>query len=174
MNCESTGPEEWRLILTEPEGEFLVNVLARLGRQYQADVARMSPALRAYWQGTISRNGIAGKEEELKDSQEMLAEARGELRAERLALVENWLSEYELAEVRDPWIVELTGTERDEFISMLNDRRMMLAAEMEITEQDMEAAPNQISDEQRRVGILEIDVLGHFILALLGPQIYRP
>jgi hypothetical protein len=28
--------------------------------------------------------------------------------------------------------------------------------------------------DDRRAAILEIDVLGHFIMVLLGPQIYRP
>jgi hypothetical protein len=38
----------------------------------------------------------------------------------------------------------------------------------------MEADLGQIANETRRAGILEIDVLGHFILVMLGPQIYRP
>jgi len=173
MTCEPIAPDQWRLSFTEPEAGFLVNVLARLGKHYQDDVARMPPALRAYWQGTISRGGVADQDD-LKESQEVLAEARAELRAERLALVENWMREYELAEERDPWKVEISSAERDEFIAMLNDRRMFLALELGITEEDMEAAPNQIPQEARRVSILEIDVLGHFILVMLGPQIYRP
>jgi hypothetical protein len=173
MTCEPIDAAHWRLSFTEPEAGFLINVLARLGKHYQEDVARMPPALRAYWQGTISRGGIAGKDD-LKESQEVLAEARAELRAERLALVENWLRDFELAEERDPWRVEISSAERDEFVAMLNDRRMILALELGITEEDMEADPGQIPQEARRVSILEIDVLGHFILVMLGPQIYRP
>jgi hypothetical protein len=173
MTSEQISPEQWHLSFNEPEADFLMNVLARMGRHYQEDVSRLSPALRAYWQGTISR-GLGSGEDDLKESQEVLAEARGELRAERLALAENWMREYELAEERDPWMVDISGTERDEFISMLNDRRMLLALEAGITEQDMEADLGQMSNEARRASILEIDVLGHFILVMLGPQIYRP
>jgi hypothetical protein len=173
MTCEQIAPGQWRLSFTGPEAGFLIHVLGRLGKQYQENVARMPPALRAYWQGTIRRGGVAGKED-LKESQEVLAEARAELRAERLALVENWMREFELAEERDPWRVEISGPERDEFVAMLNDRRMLLALELGITEEDMEADPGRISNEARRAGIFEIDVLGHFILIMLGPQIYRP
>jgi hypothetical protein len=173
MNCEPISPDLWRLSFTEPEAEFLINVLARLGKSYQEDVARMSPALRAYWEGSICRGDVADKDD-MKESQEVLAESRAELRVERLALVENWMRDFELAEARDPWKVEISGAERDEFISMLNDRRMLLALEMGVTEEDMEAAPHEIPNETRRVSILEIDVLGHFILIMLGPQIYRP
>jgi len=173
MNSEQIAPGQWRLSFTEPEADFIVSVLARLGRQYQEDVARMPPALRAYWQGSITRGEIAGNED-LKDSQDVLAEARAELRSERLALVESWLRENELAEERNPWRVEITGAERDEFVAMLNDRRMLLALEAGITEADMEADLGEISNEALRAKIWEIDMLGHVILVMLGPQIYRP
>jgi hypothetical protein len=172
MICEQTSPEQWRLSFTEPEADFLLHVLARMGRHYQEDVAQLPPILRAYWTGTISRDRATG--EDMRESQEVLAEARTELRGERLALVESWMREYELAEERDPWQVETTAAERDEFIAMLNDRRMLLALDVGITEADMEAEPAQIANEARRVTVGEIDMLGSFILGMLGPQIYRP
>lgn len=173
MTSEQIDSDHWRLRFSEPEAIFLVNVLAWLGRHYREDVSQMPPALRSYWQGRISR-GETPDTSDQKESQEVLAEARADLRAERLDLVEAWLREYELAEVRDPWTVELSGEERDEFIAMLNDRRLLLALEVGITEQDMEANLSDIPQEGRRASIIEIDVLGHFILVMLGPQIYRP
>lgn len=173
MTCEPIDPGQWRLSFNEPETEFVISTLAHLGRHYQDDVTRMPPALRAYWQGTITR-GDASATKEVRDLQDDLTEARTELRAERLALVENWMREFELSEQRDPWRVEVTSAERDEFLAMINDRRMALALEMGITEHDMEADLGQVANEARRAGIIEIDVLGHFILKLLGPQIYRP
>jgi hypothetical protein len=172
MTCEQLAPDQWRLSFAEPEAGFIMHVLARLGKNYEEDVTQMPPALRAYWQGTITR-GLAEKDE-MKESHEVLAEARSELRAERLALVEDWMREFDIAEERDPWKVEISSAERDEFIAMLNDRRMLLAMELGITEEDMEADPGHIPNEMRRAGILEIDVIGHFILVMLGPQIYRP
>ena len=172
MKSEQIDLGQWRLSFSEPEADFIVNTLARLGKHYQEDVTQMSPALRAYWQGTLTRGGAA--KSELAESQEVLSEARAELRSERLGLVENWIREYELAEERDPWQVEISGEERDEFVSMLNDRRMILAHDLGITEGDMEADLTKITNEKRRAAILEIDVLGHFILVMLGPQIHRP
>jgi len=173
MTSEAISPGQWRLSFSEAEADFLVAVLARLGKHYQEDIARMPPVLRAYWQGTISRRqGDAPNG--LKESQEVLAEARAELRAERLSLLENWLREYELAEERNPWQVEISGAEREEFVAMLNDRRMLLALESGITEEDMEADLSQIAHEGRRESVWEIDRLGYFILVMLGPQIYRP
>ncbi len=132
----------------------------------------MPPALRAYWDGKISANTIP-PEDELNEAQETLAEARAEMRSERLNLVENWIRTYELAENRNPWTVELTSAERDEFVAMLNDRRLHLAFKSGITETDMEMDPGEIAEDERRHTVLEIDILGHFILVILGPQIHR-
>ncbi len=173
MTCEPIDSEHWRLRFSELEAGFIISVLAQMGRHYQEDLAKMSPALRAYWQGTISRNS-SPNEAALRESQEVVSEARAELRSERLNLVENWLSEFELAESREPWEVEVSSAERDEFVSMLNDRRLLLALELGITEGEMETHLMQIPDKQRRQAIFDIEVLGHFILATLGPQIYRP
>ncbi len=173
MTCEQVEPGLWRLSFSEVETEFVLNTLARLGRHYQEDITGMPPALRAYWQGIVSRTpGTPSKE--LRELQDDLADARTELRADRLALVENWLREFELSEERNPWHVEVTTEERDEFISMLNDRRMSLALAPGVTEDDMETDLAQITSESRRASILEIEVLGHFIIVILGPQIYRP
>jgi hypothetical protein len=57
---------------------------------------------------------------------------------------------------------------------MLNDRRMQIALELGITQDRHGGRTGEISEERRKHGILEIDVLGHFILVMLGPQIYRP
>jgi hypothetical protein len=173
MTCDRIDSQNWRLSFPEPEAVFIINILARLGRHYQENVAQMSPALRAYWQGPLARGEVKDKAA-LKESEEVLAEGRAELRSERLGLVENWIREFEIAETREPWAVEVTHEERDEFIAMLNDRRLLLAFELGITEEEMTKDPNEIAEEARRHAILEIDILGHFILVMLGPQIYRP
>jgi hypothetical protein len=173
MRALQTEPGQWRLSFSEAEALFIINVLARVGENYREDISRMPPAQRAYWQGTIAHGDIA-HQEDLKESQEVLSEARSELRSERLALVETWLREFELAEQRDPWEVDITTAERDDLVAMLNDRRLLVSLELGVTEHDMEADLSQISSEARRSGIMEIDVLGHFILVMLGPQIYRP
>ena len=173
MTCEQIDSGHWRLSFPEPEAVFIINVLARLGRHYHEDVSQLPPALRAYWQGTLS-SGKSSNADDLKEAQEVLSEARAELRSERLALVENWIQEFEIADKRDPWKVEISSAERDEFVAMLNDRRLLLALEIGVTNHDMDMDPREIPDDARRHAIWEIDVLGHFLLVTLGPQIYRP
>jgi hypothetical protein len=171
MTCAPLDAGRWRLGFSEPEAAFLVNVLTGLARHYANDLTHLPPALRAYWQGSISAGAVS---DDLRDAQEMLSDSRQELRTERGALAENWIREYELAEERDPWQVEISSAERDDLVAMLNDRRLTLALEIGISDTDMEIDPSHISQDGRRAAILEIDVLGHFILVALGPQTQRP
>ncbi len=173
MTSGKIAPDRWRLSFSEAEAAFVINVLARLARHYQEDPAQWSSALRDYWHGSLA-SGPEASAPDLKEAQDYLAEARAEIRSERLALTENWIQEYELAEDRQPWEVEVSTAERDEFVAMLNDRRLTLALEAGISDADMETDPGHIPDDARRSAILEIDLLGHFILVTLGPQIYRP
>ena len=167
MTCEQIDNGRWRLTFAEPEAAFLMNVLARLAVHYREELGGISPVLRDFWStgASISLNNAAGDE-----SREVLAESREELRSERCALAEAWLRDFELAE--EPWVIDMTTSERDEFVAMLNDRRLILALESGMTREEKPTGKPGLHD--RRAAILEIDVLGHFIMVLLGPQIHRP
>jgi len=173
MTCDPIDPGRWRLTFAEPEAAFLMNVLVRLARSYREDLSQVSPALKTFWQhGTsVAAAQQPPKNTDAEESREVLAESRADMRSERLALAEAWLRDFELAE--EPWEMEMTSAERDEFISMLNDRRLILAVESGVTREEHITIGKGALDD-RRAAILEIDVLGHFIMVLLGPQIYRP
>jgi hypothetical protein len=175
MICEAIESGRWRLSFSEPEAYFAANVLAQLAGHYRQEVAQLPPAQRAYWLGKGSLPpGTLPEPRELQSAEELLAESRLETRSERLALAENWVREFEAAEKRDPWSIELSSAERDEFLAMINDRRLLVALEHDITEADMDADPDQVMDEARRAAIFEIYFLGRFIFAAIGPQFYRP
>ncbi len=151
MTSEQIELGQWRLSFSEPEADFIINTLAQMGKHYQEDLAQMSPALRAYWQGTLTRE--AASTDDLRESQEVLSEARNELRSERL--VPGWKTgsgNMNSPRNRDPWKVVLSGAERDEIhVAMLNDRRMHLAHDLGITEADMETDLARIANEPRRL-----------------------
>lgn len=167
MTCEQIG-DRFRLGFSEPEALFLAGILSRMAGHYRDDPAGLPPAQRAYWEGHIASDNRAARA--LAGSQELLAEARAELRGERAVLVENWLQALDLAETHQPWVLELDGAERDDFIAILNDRRLLLALDLGVGDEEMEMDLGQIVTEARRAAILEIDLLGHFILVALKPD----
>ena len=122
-----------------------------------------------------STRGDARGNEDLKESQEVLAEARAELRSERLALAENWMRELRTGRGARP-------------VAGRNLHRGAGRIRGDAQRSPDDAGPGdrhhrgrhggrprpRFRNEARRAAILEIDVLGHFILVMLGPQIYRP
>ena len=183
MTCKGFKSGRWRLSFSEPEAYFVINVLTQLAGHYRRDVAQLPPPQRAYWlgQGNLPPGtppppppGGETERRELQSADELLADSRLELRSERLNLAENWISAFEAATERDPWIVEISSSERDEFLAMINDRRLLLAPEHGITESEMDADPARIENEGRRAAIFEIYFLGRFIFAVIGPQFNRP
>jgi hypothetical protein len=172
MTCDPLENGNWRVSLAEPEAAFLMNVLARLARHYHEDLGDLSPALRDFWQhgASVATPGAKTTGDEAEESREVLAESRAEMRGERRVLAESWLRDFELAE--EPWVFEMTTAERDEFAAMLNDRRLILAVEAGLTQKEPNA-PGKMALDDRHVALMEIDVLGHFIMILLGPQISR-
>ncbi|HUB66797.1 MAG TPA: hypothetical protein VL981_04865 [Candidatus Methylacidiphilales bacterium] len=175
MTCENLESGCWRLGFSEPEAYFLVNVMAQLASHYREDVAQLSPPQRAYWLGRGNLPpGTMPRQSEVQSAEELLAGARLELRSERLALAEKFLREFKAAGKHDPWNIDLDSAERDEFLAMINDRRLLLALDHGIAETDMDTDPSQIENEARRAAIFEIYFLGRFIFATIGPQLYRP
>jgi hypothetical protein len=179
MISEVLEGSRWRFTFSEPEAYFIISIMARLAGHYREDVSQLPPAQRDFWlgkgslpPGTLPPAGAAN--EELASAEELLAESRLELRPERLNLAENWVREFETAEKHDPWSIELSASERDDFLAMVNDRRLLVALEHGITEVEMDADPGEIEDDARRAAIFEIYFLGRFIFSALGPQIYRP
>jgi hypothetical protein len=175
MTCETLGDGRWRLAFPEAEALFFVNVLARLREHYAQDLSSLPPSQRTYWKETRSPELTAPvARDAAKEEENVLGDARAELRSQRLVLAENWLQDFELADSRDPWTVELADGDRDEFVAMLNDRRLLLALEIGLNEADLERGPQIFrADNPRTAALLEIDLLGHFIMVILGPQTYR-
>ncbi len=169
MTCTQLDSENWRIRFDEPDAYLVVHILAQLERHYRLAVDDLSPAQQAYWRGNVVRSTEASPEE-IEASNELLSEARAELRSERLNLVEAWLRDFELAEDRDPWVVELDATERDEFIAMINDRRLLLALEFAITEKEMDQPLQDFTDDTRRMVRMEIGILGSMIGIILDPE----
>lgn len=171
MTCVPLGRERWRLEFSESESLFLATILSQLAHHYRQDLDDLPEALQEYWREPESADPA---DEDKEGSREILSEMRQELRSERLVLVENWLRNYEEAGKHDPWTVELNLAEKDDFIAMLNDRRLLLARQFELVEKDVEQESEEKMSEDRRVALWEINILGHLIFVLIGPQIYQP
>ncbi len=124
----------------------------------------------AYWDGMISKTK-PDQENGLDEAQEMLQEARAELKSERAALAKTWLSQFQAAN-RAPFILELKPAERDELVAMINDRRLIVAMEAELSEGDIEGENENLSPF-KQAAVREIEMFGNLIMAIIGPSLLQ-
>jgi hypothetical protein len=139
------------------ERQIFVQALQSLRAHYQLDEAEVSERAHRYWRGKLFTEEAHDPEDKLMA--EELAEARWALRAERLNCVEAWL-EGEAGLLRGKaGALKLTIPELDQFLKVLNDRRLLLAAEFSLTEELLEEHPQEVASLEVQHALWEVHFL---------------
>jgi hypothetical protein len=165
MMSESMPGGKLRFTLTRDEGLYFQALLVRLSDSYE----NPKEATRAYWEGRISVTK-PNEENGLEDAQEMLKESRGELRSERSELCKSWLVRLQNSAKMEIMTFDLKPNERDEFVAILNDRRLGLALETGLWEAEMQTTKVSELAPPKRAAVTEVDRLAKWISAVIGPQ----
>ncbi len=166
MKClheTETGP--WVIVLNAMEANLLTGLFRRMAEHYRLDVESLPEKLQEHWRGQISR---AGDPKELKEAQEQLQEERLVWRGERLTLLEKWMEDYARNSEGKPWTLELAPDEFEGLLIVLNDRRLILAAQHGLDEEEMEANWEKAPDLTTRMVLGEIDILTQFLIVFLN------
>jgi hypothetical protein len=146
----------WELQLGMAEAVLLLRSLTALQRQQETPVEQLPATLREYWQGIISRGQTDSLEEAAKD----LTEARLLWRGERATLLKIWIEKLKIEKEAENIAIALKKDDLEQFLTMINDRRLLLAAEYEITEREMDTDPVEIKNQERRLVLVEMFLLG--------------
>jgi hypothetical protein len=152
------SPDGWALALTPQEAVVLAISMDELIQHYRIDPENLSRRLKDFWNGRISaRPGDAAL---LEDEAEHLKAERFGWRSERLIRLEKWLATFPRAE-EQPWTLLLSTDDFEEFLCILNDRRLLLAVEHNVTEADMDTDPAYVRDEIKARALWEIHMLAY-------------
>ncbi len=147
------------LLRFEPaEREILVSSLLELRKHYETELSQMSEELQRHWRGVLTRGEGA---EEIPGAAEELEAERLSWRPERVELLRKWLApEGSLQNSAQPSL-RLSQGEADEFLSMLNDRRLTLALGQGITDEQMEWNPLTVKARDLQKALWEIHFLAY-------------
>jgi hypothetical protein len=137
------------------EKELLLLSLVEMREQYETDAGTLPEPVRRYWDGTLS---VSAKGE-LGEAAEDLRDARLGWREERLRAVERWLAPDGGLVDGTPRSFILDEEEIDLFFSVLNDRRLTLAALHGIGDTGMEENPADVQDRNLQRALWEIHFL---------------
>jgi hypothetical protein len=149
---------QWRIEFNSSEAFLVSHSLQQLAAHYRLRVEDLPEVLQDYWRGRISK---AGDPDDLKEASHQLEEERIAWRGERLPLVEKWVAEYEKCDVTETWALALHRDELETLMIILNDRRLTLAAEHDLSEGMMEMDLDEVTDEILRHALLEVHILGN-------------
>ncbi|ACD82712.1 hypothetical protein [Candidatus Methylacidiphilum infernorum] len=147
------------IIQFEPtERELLLTSLFELKKHYQQEISEFPDPLRKFWTGELSRQTSPAEVEELIED---LTAERLELRSERLKLLEDWLSKENSLRNPSKGYLRIAKKDIDQFLCLLNDRRITLALMHGITEEQMEWDPFLIKSKALQQAIWEIHFLAY-------------
>lgn len=152
-----------RLGFNEAEGFILASAIRQLQKHYRVKVDDLPEHLRAYWKGRLSRN--AATNEELEIDNELLADERSAWRSQREKLVQSWLADFQPGKA---WEIVLDDDAMGDFLAILNDRRITLSVEHQISQVDMDKALDEITDAKLREVLFEIEILALFQMNCLA------
>lgn len=168
MKCERSG-NLLTLQFEEREKELLLFSLGELEEHYSTDEPVLSAKLQGYWTGRLTRSREI--EKELAGECADLSEARTVWKSERLILVRKWLAEQGTLKTGTGGILVLDQGGSEQFLSVLNDRRLLLALEHNLDEELMSRHLSEVKPLELQQALWEIHFLAiiqHYLLEGLG------
>ncbi len=157
MRAYLEGDAETGELVLEFEGaerELLLLALAALKDDYEADYDSLPDVQRRYWDGTLT----VSQGPDLAEAAADLKDARLGWRSDRLRALERWLGpESGLAGNDDLFV--LPADDIEQFLSVLNDRRLLLAAVHAVNDGKMEENPADVEDKDLQRALWEIHFL---------------
>ena len=155
---DGDAPGTLTISFESPEMQVMEAVLSAAREQYAADFEELPDILQKYWRGRLFSGrpaSIPGADTAADD----LADARLAWRSERLEIVEKWLAAGAAFGPKGDGVLVLSPDEIDSFLSILNDRRLSLAALYSISEDLMTADIEAIQPAELQQVVWEIHLL---------------
>jgi hypothetical protein len=170
MTSETTPNGQVKFTFAKDDAPIFLDLLNQLLETYQG--TPKTPGAIKYWAGQISMTKPTD-DNGLQDAQEILEESRLELRSERADLAKGWLDRFKMNLGHDPHVFDLKPDEREEFVAMLNDRRLIIALEAKLTEAEIETRKTGQLPLPKRMALREVNHLGVLIFMTIGEQFER-
>jgi hypothetical protein len=159
MICTSDG-DRWCLEFSEIEAQLLVDSMTELVTHYETAFEDLPQSVRDHWRGKVTNGNTTDLD--LVEEQQQLEEERLSWRSARLPILQGWLSQHRRAGAGKKWSLLMSPADLELFIIILNDRRLTIASQFIVSEDDMDLDPREVEDEIRRQVLWEIHLLGYF------------
>jgi len=145
------------LHLHPSEAIWLLNTFQSLQESYETPMESLSDRERAYWKGSLLDPKASSSQ--LKNESESLESERLEWKENRLIIVNRWLDQFNDFNPKREFKFKVLKEEADALLQITNDRRLLLAANHEIQEEDMHHDLEKLHQNPKAGALIEIDFL---------------
>ncbi|MFQ3671101.1 MAG: DUF2017 family protein [Verrucomicrobiia bacterium] len=156
-------PDSIELVLFEPEAALLESVLTDIGDAYNHPPESLAPGIRSLWFPGEGLRAADMTDEDIEVWHQTLAE----LRSQNGELCELWLQRLDQAAGQEPRRIALAYDDADRFLNIINDYRLLQAANHNVGESEMEQPLENEKDPERQGALLEIHFLGWLLELVL-------
>ncbi len=145
------------LHLHPSEAIWLLNTFQFLQQSYETPMEGLTDQERAYWKGSLLDPDASSSQ--LKNESEALELERLIWRGDRLKIVNRWLDQFNGFKPQQEFEFKFLKEEADALLQITNDRRLLLAANHEIGEEDMHHDLEKLHQNPKAGALIEIDFL---------------
>lgn len=155
------------LIFNSHEAKVLLPILVELADDYRAKPEDLDPKARAIW---YSKGGFKNAKLSAQDTEDWIEQMHG-FKSANLAAIERWCQALSKHEAGLPKQIKLTLEEAHQFVTVINDQRLLLAARHDIGQTEMDMilpfADPSLSGP-RKLALFQIHFLALMIEQVIG------
>lgn len=141
-----------RISPTSMEAEFLVRILSSLSLEYETEPAQLNAKLASAWYSTHDPENAEISEADIEDWNDQLFQLRGENKDK----IEKWIT---ILEGEFPLEWTLSHEDAETFLMVINDYRLVCAANHHLDDAELEHDFESVADPERRLALFEIHFL---------------
>lgn len=160
------------LHLHPSEAIWLLNTFQSLQQSYETPMESLSDQERSYWKGSLLDPHASSSL--LKNASEALELERLEWKDHRLTIINRWLDQFNDFNPKQEFEFKFLKEEADALLQITNDRRLLLAANHNIQEEDMHHDLEKLHQNPKAGALIEIDFLAFVQSAVIHCLEYEP
>lgn len=160
------------LHLHRSEAIWLLNTFRCLQQSYETPIEGLTDQERSYWKGSLLDPHASSSQ--LKNESEALELERLIWKGDRLKIVNRWLDQFNDFNPKQEFEFKFLKEEADALLQITNDRRLLLAANHQIREEDMHHDLEKLHQNPKAEALFEIDFLAFVQSAVIHSLEYEP
>jgi hypothetical protein len=156
------NPNGLEVLLFSVEAYYLRKALIQVAQNYRIHPVEFDDQTAEVWYSPQGHASVDAYQED----KDIWNESLFEFRNTRLGDLQIWIED--LTEGREFYLLPLTFEKADTLVSIINDHRLLVAAEHDFSKEELDQNLDEVDEEDKREALMEVHVLAFFIEMILA------